>query len=196
MARQIELALVSQASWAFLECHSLLNQFLQYRHLKSSAIWSPLQLIHLNEWEQGKPCAVSRQGGFNFGLALQHHAKSLWCSSLWEPLYFWYFNLWALHKKVECPHFQQLWHWGMPGFMLVTLTVAMYLPRLNEWLISFALEPFWLSQISNYMIAILDLGKALIILGLVAKEMFSKRLMYFMKLVMFLLVILLPSDHK
>jgi len=46
------------------------------------------------------------------------------------------------------------------------------------------------------MIVILDLGKALKILGLAAKEMFSKRLMCFMKLVMFLLVILLPLDHK
>ena len=33
MARRIELALVSQASCAFFECQSLLNQFLQKGHL-------------------------------------------------------------------------------------------------------------------------------------------------------------------
>jgi len=48
----------------------------------------------------------------------------------------------------------------------------------------------------THMIAISDLGEALIILGLATKEMFSKRSMCFMKLVMFLLVILLSSDHK
>jgi len=46
------------------------------------------------------------------------------------------------------------------------------------------------------MIAMSDLGEALMIRGLVAREMFSKRSIYFMKSMIFLLVILLPSAHK
>jgi len=46
------------------------------------------------------------------------------------------------------------------------------------------------------MIAMSDLGEALIIRGLVAREMFLKRSMCFMKSVTFSLVILLPLAHK
>ena len=46
------------------------------------------------------------------------------------------------------------------------------------------------------MIAMSDLGKALIIHGLVARGMFSKRSICFMKSVTFSLVILLPSARK
>ena len=48
--------------------------------------------------------------GFNLGLALQHYANSLWCSSLCGLLHFWHREPWALYEKVEWPHFQQLWH--------------------------------------------------------------------------------------
>ena len=53
-----------------------------------------------------------------------------------------------------------------------------------------------MSHISNHIIAMSDLGEALIIRGFVTREMFSKRSMCFIKSVMFLLVILLPSAHK
>jgi len=46
------------------------------------------------------------------------------------------------------------------------------------------------------MIAMSDLGEALIICSLVAREMFLKRLICFMKSVTFSLVILLPLAHK
>ena len=46
------------------------------------------------------------------------------------------------------------------------------------------------------MIAMSDLGEALIIHGLVAREMFLKRSMCFMKSVTFSLVILLLSARK
>ena len=158
---------------------------------------SPLQLMHLKEWGQGMPWAVLSRGGFDLGLTLQYHASSLWCSSLCGPLHFWHQDPWALHEKVEWSHFQQLWHWGTPGFMLVALTVAIWRPRLKEWLINnLALELFWVSHISNYMIAMSDLGEALMMCGLVARETFLKRSMCFMKSVMFSLVILLPLAHK
>ena len=53
-----------------------------------------------------------------------------------------------------------------------------------------------MSHISNHMIAMSDLGEALIMHGLVARETFSKRLMCFIKSVMFSLVILLPSLRR
>jgi len=63
---------------------------------------------------------------------------------------FWHLDPWALQKKVKWSHFQQLGYWGIPGFMFVTLMVAMNLPQLKEWLISsLALEPLWESQMSN-----------------------------------------------
>jgi len=46
------------------------------------------------------------------------------------------------------------------------------------------------------MMAMSDLGEALIMRGLVAKETFSKRSMCFMKSVTFSLEILLPSFHR
>ena len=46
------------------------------------------------------------------------------------------------------------------------------------------------------MIAMSDLGEALMIRGLVAREIFLKRSICFMKSVMFLLVILLLSARK
>jgi len=52
------------------------------------------------------------------------------------------------------------------------------------------------SHISNHIIAMSDLGKALMIRGLVARETFSKRSICFMKSVTFSLVILLLSAHK
>jgi len=44
--------------------------------------------------------------------------------------------------------------------------------------------------------AISDLGDALMILGLAAKEIFLKSLMWLMKLVILSLEILFPSDHR
>jgi len=64
----------------------------------------------------------------------------------------------------------------MPGFMLVPLIVAMYQPKLKEWLTSsFALNPFWESQTSIYTIAISNLGDALMTLGFKVSETISKR---------------------
>ena len=142
-ARRIELALISLASWAFFECHSQLKWCFQNGHLVSSTMWSPLQLTHLNVWGHSLPCLVSRWGGFSLKLALQYQAKSLWFLILWGPLHFWHFEPWALHEKVVWPHFQQLWHCGTPGFILVPLKVAIYLLKLTEWLMSvLALELF------------------------------------------------------
>ena len=160
-------------------------------------MWSPLQLMHLKEWGHSKPLAVSRHGGLSLGFALQHPARFLWCSSLWGPLHFWHLELCALQEKVEWPHFQQLWHWGMPGFMLVALMVAICLPRLKKRLIrSLAFEPFWVSQMSNQIMAISNLGEALMILGLAAREMFSKSSMCFIKSVTLSLEILFSSERK
>jgi len=53
-----------------------------------------------------------------------------------------------------------------------------------------------MSHISNHMIAISDLGDALIMHDLVAREIFSKRSKCFMKSMTFSLVILLLSAHK
>ena len=53
-----------------------------------------------------------------------------------------------------------------------------------------------MSHISNHMIVISDLGDALIMWGLVARKIFSKRSMYFMKSMTFSLVILLLSARK
>jgi len=146
----------------------------------SSAMWSPLQLTHLNVWRQGSPCLVSRRGGFSLKLALQHQAKSLWFLILWGPPHFWHFVQWALHEKVVWPHFQQLWHCGIPGFILVPLNMAIYLPKLNEWLISvLALEPFCESQMSTHMMAMSDFGDAFITRGLAAKVVPSNNSLFF-----------------
>ena len=70
-----------------------------------------------------------------------------------------------------------------PGFMFVAFMVAMYLPKLKEWLISsLALDPLRESQISNQIIAMLDLGEALMILGLAAREIFSNISVQLMRL--------------
>ena len=53
-----------------------------------------------------------------------------------------------------------------------------------------------MSHISNHMIAMSDLGEALMMHGLVAREMFSKRSMCFIKSVTFSLVILLPLARR
>jgi len=162
MARQVELALVSLAFCAFFECYSRLNLYFQKGHLLSFAMCSPLQLMHLKLWGHGSPLAVSNLGGFSLKLILQYHTRSLWYSSLWEPLHFWHLEPWAQHENMKWPHFQQLWYWGTLGFMLVALIVAIYLPKLKEWFISsFALDLFWESQMSNQMMAMLDLGEAL-----------------------------------
>jgi len=154
---------------------------------------SPLQLMHLKLWRHGSPLVVSSLGGFSLKLALLHHARSLWCSSLWGPLHFWHLEPWAWHEKVEWPHFQQLWHWGTPGFMLVALIVAIYLPKLKEWFISsFALEPFWESQMSNQIMVMSDLGEALITLGFAMRFTGSNSSRYFMVVVMSSPVSLLP----
>jgi len=77
----------------------------------------------------------------------------------------------------------------MPGFMLVPLIVAMYLLKLNEWLMSsLALELFWESHISIQIMAMSNLGEALMTQGLDAKVMFSNILLFFKKLMMSLLV--------
>ena len=52
---------------------------------------------------------------------------------------------------------------------------------------SLALDPFCESHVSSYIIAMLDLGKAFIILGLDARESDSKRPVCQMVLVMLLL---------
>jgi len=108
---------------------------------------------------------------------------SLWCSNLWDLLYFWHFEQWAWHKNVEWPYFQQLWYWKTPGFMLVALMVAMDLPKLKEWFISsFALDLFWESQISNQMIAISDLEETLMTLGLATRVTDSNSFIWLMTL--------------
>jgi len=72
----------------------------------------------------------------------------------------------------------------MPGSMLVPLIVAMYLLKLNKWLMSsLALKPFWESHISIQIMAMSDLGEALMTWGLDTKVMFSNILLFFMKLV-------------
>jgi len=193
IARQVELVLVSLASWAFFEYHLWLNLCFQKGHLLSSAMCLPLQLMHLKVWGHGSPLAVSSLGELSLKLALQHYTKSLWCSNLWGPLHFWHFEPWAWHKNVEWPHFQQLWHQGTLGFMLVALMVVTYLPKLKEWFISnFALDSFWESQISNQMIAMSDLGEALITLDFAVRFTGSNSSRYFMVVVMSSPVSLLP----
>ena len=69
--------------------------------------------------------------------------------------------------------------------MLVPLIVAMYLLKLNEWLMSsLALELFWESHISIQIMAMSNLGEALMTQGLDAKVMFSNILLFFKKLMM------------
>ena len=193
MARQVELALISQASWAFFVCHSQLKWCFQKGHIWLSAKWSPLQLMHLKVWGHSLPCLVSNLGGLVLGLALQHQAISLWRSGLCGPLHFWHPEPWALHEKVEWLHFQQLWHCRMLGFILVPLIVAMYWQKLKEWLISsLALEPFWESQTSSHTIAMSDLGNALMTLGFEASETVSNRVECLIELTISSWVSLLP----
>ena len=110
MAEWVELARISLSSCAFLVCHSLLNLCFQNGHLGSSARWDSLQLRHLKLWGHGSPAFVSNLGGLVLKLALQHHAMSLWCSSLCGPLHFWHFALCERHANVVWSHFQQFLH--------------------------------------------------------------------------------------
>ena len=73
---RIDLILFSQISVYFLCCHSLLNRCLQKEHWLESAWWSPQQLEHLKEYRHGLPFFISRQEGFIFLFALQHHPNS------------------------------------------------------------------------------------------------------------------------
>ena len=163
---QINLILFSQILAYFFCCHSLLNQCLQKGHWLESAWWFPRQLEHLKECRHSSPFFVSRQGGFVFLFTLQHYPNSWWFLDLWEPLHLMHLEPWILQEKVTWPHFQQFLHWGMPRFILVLLTIAIYLPTLKQWLIRhLALLPLWMSHISIYMIDMSDLGNTLIILG-------------------------------
>ena len=128
---QINLILFSQISAYFFCCHSLLNQCLQKRHWLELAWWSPRQLEHLKEYGHSSPFFVSRWGEFIFLLVLQHHLNSWWFSDLWGLLHLMHLEPWILQEKVAWPHFQQFLHWGMPGFMLAPLTVAIYLLMLK-----------------------------------------------------------------
>ena len=98
--RQIELVLISQASCAFFECHLWLNQFLQNGYLALSAKCLPLQLMHLKEWGHSSPAFILSLRGFVLKFALQHYVRSLWCSTLWEPLHFWHFDPCEWQAKV------------------------------------------------------------------------------------------------
>jgi len=66
----IDLLLLSQISWYFFVCHSLLNLYFQNRHRLESAWWLLLQFKHLKEWRHDFPCFVSSLGGFVLKLAL------------------------------------------------------------------------------------------------------------------------------
>jgi len=71
----------------------------------------------------------------------------------------------------------------------VPLMVAMYLPKLNEWLIiSLVLEPFWESHILIQIMDMLDLEEALITRGLDTRVIPSNKSVFLMKLVISLLV--------
>ena len=172
---RIDLILFSWISAYFFCCHSLLNQYLQKRHWLELAWWSPWQLEYLKECGHGLPFFVSRWGGFVFSLALQHHPNSQWFPDLWWPLHLTHLESCILQENVTWPHFQQFLHWGMPRFMLASLTVVIYLPTLKQRLIRhLALLPLWTFHISIHMIDMSDLGDTLIILGLDASLMSSK----------------------
>ena len=65
------------------------------------------------------------------------------------------------------PHFQQFLHCGTPKFMLAPHTMAIKLSMLKCLLMIFLiLELFWVSYILIQIMAMSDLGKTLIILGL------------------------------
>ena len=164
--------LFSQISVYFLTYHSQLNQCLQNGQWTESAWWSPLQLEHLNEWEQGSPFLVSSLGGLVLSLALQHQLNSLWCSDLWGLLHLTHFAPWILHDKVAWPHFQQFLQSGMPEFMFAPLMVVMKFSTLKHLLMSiFAFLPLWTSQMSIQTKAISDFREILITLGFKAREM-------------------------
>ena len=77
--------------------------------------------------------------------------------------------------------------------MFVPLMVTMYLPKLNEWLISsLALELFLESHISIQMMNMSDLGDALITQGLDARVIPSNKSAFLMKLVISSLVKVRP----
>ena len=158
----------------FFWYHSLLNQCLQNGHWLESAWWSPWQFEHLNACGHGLPFLVSNLGGFDLALALQHHLNLQWCSDLCGPLHLTHLVPWILHKKVECPHFQQFLHRRTPGFMLAPLMVVIWLPMLKHLLISIlALTLLCTSQISIQTMAMSNFGETLITLGLDAREMLS-----------------------
>ena len=91
-------------------------------------------------------------------LALQHYTISLWCLSLWDLLYFWHLDPYFWYLNVVCLYFQQFLHWGTPGFMLVSLIVAIcWLILKHLFMNIFTFVPFWKSQISTYMIAMSNL---------------------------------------
>ena len=84
----------------------------------------------------------------------------------------------------------------MPKFILVSLMVAIYLPKLNKWLIrSLALDPFWKSHISIQIIDISDLGDTLITQGLDVRVIPSNKSPFLMKLVMSSLVRAIPLGY-
>ena len=160
-------------------CHSRLNRCLQNGHWTESAVWSPLQLEHLNIWGQGSPFLVLSLGGFILSLALQHQPNSLWCSDLCRPLHLTHLDPWILQDIVAWPHFQQFLQSGTPGFMFAPLMVAIWFPTLKHLLISvFAFLPLWTSQMSIHTKAMSDFGETLITLGFDAREMLSNMWFY------------------
>ena len=165
--KRINLILFSWISVYFFCCHSLLNQYLQKEHWLESAWWSPQQLEHLNEWGQGLPFFVLRWGRFIFSFILQHHPNLWWFLDLWGLLHLTHLEPWILQEKVTWPHLQQFLHWDMPRFILVPLTVAIYLLTLKHQLIRhLALLLLWKSHIFIQIIDMSDLGNTLITLGL------------------------------
>ena len=110
MLKQINCFLLLWSFWYSFECHSLLKQCLQNRHTFELAWWLPLQLTHLNMWEQGSPFLVSSQGGLILPFTLQHHLNCQWYSNMWGLLHLIYLEPWILQNPIVWPQFQQFLH--------------------------------------------------------------------------------------
>ena len=175
MTKQIDFALFSWILMYFFWCYSLLNLFFQNGHKLEYAWWSPWQLGHLKECRHSLPFLVSRWGGFNLSLALQHQLNSQWLSDLCSLLHLTYLDSWILHENVACSHFQQFLHCGTPGFILASLIIAIYLLTLKHWLINpLALLLLWTSQISIQIINMSNFSNTLMTQSLETKVILSK----------------------
>ena len=164
-SKQINLLLLSQISWYFFVCYSLLNLCFQNRYRLEFTWWLPLQFEHLKEWRHSFPCFVSSLGEFVLKFTLQHQANWWWCSLLCSPLHLVHLEPWILHTKILCSHFQQFLYWRTSEFIFAPQIVAMCFPTLKHLLI--IILPFfslWVSQISIQIIAISNLGKVFITL--------------------------------